>query len=76
MELATRTVSTPERWESLGLRLKAHVQRKPQMDSQQGPQRWAQLLLEWALEAMLLAYGRAQVRSKIKELTEDFFCGR
>lgn len=74
--LVTRPATTLERWSALGPRLAAHVARKPDMDSREGPQRWAQLLFDWTCEAMLLAYGRDRVREKIKDACDAFLMGK
>ena len=68
--------SKPERWGRLGPTLAAHLARKPDMDTDKGPRRWAQLLLQWACEAMYLAYPKDRWRAAIQETLDDFSCGK
>jgi hypothetical protein len=49
---------------------------QPDMGTANGPRRWAQYLLMWALEAMFLAYGRDAARAKIREDVADFFSSK
>lgn len=69
-------MNIPEQWDALGRRLRIHLRQQPEMVTAQGPRRWSQYLLMWALESVHLAYGRHGARAAIKEIVDDYFTSK